>query len=176
MIRKVQGSDAQAICSIYNHYIENTIITFEEVPVTESHMYERLQQVDPHHSWWVYEVEGDLAGYAYSSPWKSRSAYRFSAEATIYLSPHFCGRGIGVKLYQHLIKTVKQAGFHCLMGGIALPNSASVSLHEKLGFTKTAHFKEVGFKQHQWIDVGYWQLLLATEKDSPNEGNQKNTF
>lgn len=160
MIRLAKLWDAPLICAIYNYFIENTTITFEEHRLDNAQMQERLQQADSRYPWLVYEVPEGLAGYAYISPWKSRSAYRFTVESTIYLSPQYCGQGIGGKLYHQLIESAYHNGFHSIIGGIALPNESSIRLHEKLGFVKTAHFNQVGFKHGRWIDVGYWQLAL----------------
>lgn len=101
-----------------------------------------------------------LLGYCYASKWKGRCAYRYSVESTVYLSPDATGKGIGSKLYGTLLAELRQRQFHTVIGGIALPNPASVALHEKLGFEKVAQFRQVGNKFGRWIDVGYWQLLL----------------
>jgi phosphinothricin acetyltransferase len=92
--------------------------------------------------------------------WKGRCAYRFSREVTVYVRHGDAGRGLGSALYASMIPQLQQLGLHALLGGIALPNEASVALHEKFGFTKTAHLREVGWKFNHWIDVGYWQRLL----------------
>ena len=110
--------------------------------------------------WLVAEEGGRLSGYAYAAPWKARSGYRHSAEITVYLDPDHGGRGIGSALYQALFPQLQDRRIHAVMGGIALPNQASVALHEKFGLRKVAHFEAVGFKFDRWIDVGYWQRLL----------------
>jgi phosphinothricin acetyltransferase len=110
--------------------------------------------------WLVAEQGSEVVGYAYATPWKTRSAYRFSAEITAYLSPAHARRGIGTQLYAELFSILRAQGIHAVMGCIALPNDASVALHEKLGLRKVAHFQQVGFKLDRWIDVGYWQRLL----------------
>ena len=81
-------------------------------------------------------------------------------EASVYLAPHATGQGLGSRLYQALIAELRQRNLHCVIGGAALPNPASVALHEKLGFSKVAEFREVGFKFGRWIDGAYWELLL----------------
>lgn len=108
----------------------------------------------------VAEDRGVVVGYAYASKWKARSAYRFAVESTVYLDPHYTGKGVGTKLYQELLKILRTKSLHVVIGGIAQPNPASVALHERLGFEKVAHFKEVGFKLGRRVDVGYWQLAL----------------
>ncbi len=101
-----------------------------------------------------------MYGYAYASEWKSRCAYRYSVETTVYLHPDARGKGIGTLLYQELIRKLSKLELHAAIGGIALPNDASVALHEKIGFKKAAHFKQVGYKFNKWVDVGYWELIL----------------
>ena len=165
MIRQATTEDAPQICDIYNHYVVKTLITFEEQPVTHDEMVQRIQETLPSLPWLVWEQEEgqQLVGYCYASKWKDRCAYRYSVESTVYLRPDSAGRGVGSKLYDSLLSELRQRKFHAVIGGIALPNAASVALHEKLGFKKVAQFQEVGNKFGQWIDVGYWQLLLANE-------------
>lgn len=158
MIRDAAPSDAAAMAGIYNHYVMETVVTFEEEPVAAAEMARRIEAVQAASLPWLVAEEGSrVAGYAYATPWKARSGYRFSAEITVYLSPEHGGRGIGSKLYGQLFPILQDRGIHAVMGGIALPNDASVALHEKFGLRKVAHFKEVGFKLDRWIDVGYWQ-------------------
>jgi len=163
MIRKAHPEDAEQICSICNYHVTNTIITFEEEAVTENEMKQRIATVTLKYPWFVYEDGNSIAGYAYASQWRTRSAYRHTAETTVYLLEKFKGRGIGTSLYTQLIETMKGLGYHSLIGGIALPNDASIALHEKLNFKKVAHFEEVGFKLNRWVDVGYWELLLNSQ-------------
>ncbi|MEM7016642.1 MAG: arsinothricin resistance N-acetyltransferase ArsN1 family B [Pseudomonadota bacterium] len=161
MIRDVQLEDAGAICEIYNPYIEHTVISFEEETVSTEEMISRIQQVKSADLPWLVCVEDEkLMGYAYASRWKTREAYRFTAESTIYLADSAQGRGIGKKLYEALFDQLRMQGYHAVIGVIALPNDASVALHERMGFEKAAHFKEVGLKFGKWIDVGYWELLF----------------
>ena len=138
----------------------NSTATFEEEDVTEDEMRIRIKQITRRFPWLVYEVANELKGYAYATDWKSRSAYRYSAETTVYIKSDFTGKGIGFLLYQQLISAMKGLSYHSLVGGIALPNNSSIALHEKLNFKKVAHFQQIGFKLDQWVDVGYWQLLL----------------
>jgi L-amino acid N-acyltransferase YncA len=161
VIRPASPADADAIARIYNHYISNTIVTFEESPLASGEIADRIGKVvSASLPWIVLEQAGQVAGYAYASKWQGRSAYRFSVESTVYLAPAATGQGFGTKLYERLISILAEGQAHVVIGGIALPNAASVALHETLGFEKVAHFKEVGFKFGQWIDVGYWQRPL----------------
>lgn len=160
MIRPATPLDAADICRIYNPYVTNTAVTFEEKPVAEENMRARIAEHGTAMPWLVLEDQGVVAGYAYASGWRPRSAYRFSAESTVYVDGTRHHRGFGRQLYTELIRQLRERGMHCVIGGIALPNAASVGLHESLGFQKVAHFAEVGFKLGRWIDVGYWELKL----------------
>jgi len=160
MIRSVCIDDAEDICSIFNHYVSHTIVTFEEAPVDVGEVKRRIQKVTKTHPWFVYEDEGRIIGYAYAGRWAERSAYRFATESTVYVDPEFTRRKIGYRVLDRVVRELKNKGFHTTMGGIALPNDASIGLHEKLGFVKVAHFKDVGMKFGTWIDVGYWQRVL----------------
>lgn len=160
MIRKVTKSDSAAICSIYNYYVKNTIVTFEEMEVSAEEMEKRIEEITKEYPWLVYEKSEKVIAYAYASRWKDRAAYRYSAESTIYIAPTYIGKGIGTQLYAHLIKKIEETKIHSLIGGISLPNEGSIALHEKLGFKKCGEFKEVGNKFNTWIHVGYWEKVF----------------
>ena len=160
MIRVCTSADAAAIAEIYNHYVRETVITFEETPVSAAEMAQRIAQVGERFPWLVWEESGAVVAYAYATEWKPRASYRFSVESTVYVEAEHQGRGFGSKVYYALLEELGRRDLHSIVGGIALPNPASVALHEKLGFEKIAHFAEVGWKFDRWVDVGYWQLLL----------------
>lgn len=160
MLRPCTPDDAESICSIYNHYILETVVTFEEIPLTAAEMRRRIVDVTAKFPWLVFERDGEVLGYAYATLWKERSAYRHSVESTVYLAPHASGQGMGTQLYSSLLAELRRRQVHCAIGGIALPNEASVALHEKVGFTKIGHFREVGWKFGGWVDVGYWEIVL----------------
>jgi L-amino acid N-acyltransferase YncA len=163
-IREANYADAGAISSIYNHFICHSTITFEEEPVQEEEMAQRIADVRDAELPWLVAEEGEtVIGYAYVTKWRVRHAYRYSVESTIYLAPEKSGQGVGSLLYAALLDRLRSSGYHLVIGGIALPNAGSVALHEKLGFEKSAHFKEVGFKFDKWVDVGYWQLKLSRQ-------------
>lgn len=161
MIRPATPDDASAIVDIYNHYVATTVISFEERPVTPDDMAGRIRDVLAALPWLVYEAEGRVAGYAYATKWRVRSAYRYSAETSVYVAPGQGGKGIGSALYKTLLEELRAREIHMAIGGIAQPNPASVALHERLGFEKVAHFKQVGRKFDRWIDMGYWELQLG---------------
>lgn len=164
MIRLVELKDVPALCRIYNYYVESTTATFEEVPVSQEEFAHRLSLVTKKFPWLVLEsssegLDREVVGFAYANHWKARIAYCHTVETTIYMSPHHAGKGYGESLYSSLLdKLSLQDDIHKLLACISLPNDASVSLHEKLGFRKIGHFAEVGKKFGQWIDVGYWEF------------------
>lgn len=160
MIRTCTSTDAAAIAAIYNHYVRETVVTFEETPVSADEMARRIVDIGTRFPWLVWTMDGTPVAYAYATAWKGRSAYRFSVECTVYVAPAEQRRGIATALYAALLADLRERGVHSVVGGIALPNPASVALHEKLGFEKVAHFAEIGRKLDRWIDVGYWQLRL----------------
>ena len=161
MIRVATTDDAADICDIYNHYVLETPITFEEHPVVPGEMAKRIQEISASLPWLIFRDNNEVLGYSYASPWRDRSGYRYSVEASVYLRSATVGKGIGSRLYEALLCELRERQFHTVIGGIALPNPASVALCEKFGFEKVAHFKKVGYKFGQWIDVGYWQLTIS---------------
>jgi phosphinothricin acetyltransferase len=160
MIRPARIGDAEAIRGIYNYYIENTVITFEEIPLPAREMEERIRKILSKYPCFVWEDEGEVTGYTYINTWKERAAYRYAAELSIYLKDGRQGKGAGRLLLTRLLEEVRKTGVHALVSGITLPNDRSVGLHEKFGFKKIAQFNEIGYKHGRWLDVGYWELLL----------------
>ena len=156
MIRHATTADAESICDIYNYYVLNTIVTFEEEPVTVQDMQGRIETTTEKYPWLVYEEGNQVMGYAYAALWKSRCSYRHSLESTIYLRIGQERKGIGKALYGALFEKLSGNEVHAVIGGISLPNEGSVALHEKFGFEKVAQFREVGYKYNRWIDFGYW--------------------
>ncbi len=156
MIREATFSDAGAIADIYNYYILNTVITFELDPITPQETIKRMEKYKEVGPYLVSEEDREVIGYAYVSKFRERPAYEHSVETSIYLKNGCGGKGLGKKLYAELLTQVALQR-HTIIGGIALPNEASVRLHENCGFKKVAHFSEVGKKFGRWIDVGFWQ-------------------
>lgn len=160
-IRDASAGDAAAIAAIYSHYIAHTAVSFELEPVDGGEMRARLQEVRTQGlPWIVAEEDGRIVGYAYATRWRARAAYRESVESSVYLAPDAAGKGFGRALYDALLPALRNAGLHTVIGGITLPNAASVALHEALGFVHVGTFREVGHKFGQRIDVGYWQKML----------------
>ncbi len=161
MIRDAAPADAAAVAAIYNHYIEHSIATFEVDLLGDDDMRARIAKTQgAGYPWLVWDESGDVRGYAYAGQFRERAAYRYSAEVTVYLAPDAARQGIGSALYGELIARLRADGTHLLVGMIALPNAASVGLHESLGFTLVGTFSEIGRKFDRWIDVGFWQLRL----------------
>lgn len=165
-IRFVRKEDAEQIVEIYNYYVLNTIISFEEKAVSVEDMGKRIEEKTKKYPWIVYEENGIVLGYAYVENWHERSAYRHTVADTIYIQNSERGKGIGQKLFEALIEYVmRDHEIHVVMGVIALPNEKSVQIHERNGFKKVAHFKEVGYKYDKWIDVGYWEKIIDQQED-----------
>ncbi|GHT93277.1 N-acetyltransferase [Spirochaetia bacterium] len=160
MLRPVKAADALAICGIYNYYIANTAVSFEERPVGTAEMETRIRNVTVKFPFFVWEDEGTVLGYTYVNTWKERISYRYSVENSLYVKNGMEGKGIGGKLFAHLLEAVKKTDIHAIVAGITLPNDASIAIHEKFGFKKIAQFNEIGFKMNKWLDVGYWELVL----------------
>lgn len=161
MIRDAVPADAEAIARIYNPYVLDTTITFEERAVTPQEMAARMERIAAASlPWLVAERDRRVVGYAYAAPWHARAAYRFCVESTVYLDAAATGGGVGSALYAALFETLKASGVHAVIGCVALPNPASTALHEKFGMKKVGHFEQVGFKFGRWIDVGYWQTTF----------------
>lgn len=161
LLRPVHADDAAAIAAIYNHYVLTTTVSFEEVAVDATEIAQRIAGVVTAGLPYLVAHEQEvIVGYAYATPWRARAAYRHAVETSIYLATGSAGRGIGTALYRALLAALSARGPHVAIGGITQPNPASVALHEKLGFDKVAHFREVGCKFGHWVDVAYWQRVL----------------
>ena len=160
-VRSAKPDDAIDVAYIYNYYIATSHATFEIEPVDEAEMVRRLEDC-----WYagypflVCEDGGEIVGYAYGQRYKSRPAYMHSMEVSVYVRPGHTEASIGSTLYEALFEEIRKGDFHAVIAGISLPNDASIKLHEKFGFEKVAHFREVGRKFDRWIDVGYWELIL----------------
>ncbi len=159
MIRPVTLQDAKGIAEIYNYYVLHSVATFEVDALSGKDMENRLKAHDPAYPWIILEDNG-IQGYAYATRWKARAAYKHSVEISVYVRKGSHGKGFGSQLYEALLDILKKMDIHAVLGGISLPNETSIRLHEKFGFQKVAHLKEVGFKHGGWRDVGYWELIL----------------
>ena len=161
MIRPVKTTDIEQLVEIYNHYIRETTITFEEAEVDVINFADRVQKISSKFPFLVYEDQRRILGYAYANTFRERIAYRFTTETSVYVRHNGSRAGVGSALYSRLIELLKEQGYHRAIGGITLPNDTSVSFHEKFGYKKVAHLTEVGKKFGQWLDVGFYELDLG---------------
>ena len=161
MIREATNRDSASIASIYNHYVSHSVATFEESEVDASEMAKRVNKVQEEGlPWLIAENDAGVIGYAYAAKWHHRSAFRHTVEVTIYLSPTLVSKGIGTELYRILFARLLELKIHVVISVITLPNDPSIAIHERFGMKKVGHFHEVGYKFGNWLDVGYWEVLL----------------
>lgn len=135
-------------------------MSFELEAPDAAEMTRRISAYGESHCWLVAEIGGEIAGYAYGSPHRERAAYSSSCDVAVYVDPAHGRQGIGRALYSVLLPLLAQKGYHAAFAGIALPNDASIGLHEAMGFTPVGVYREVGWKMGSWRDVGWWQRLL----------------
>jgi phosphinothricin acetyltransferase len=160
VIRGATTADGAAVAAVYAPYVLESVVSFEEQPPNGDEMAERIAGG---HLWLVAELAGQVVGFAYGGPHRSRPAYRWSVEVSVYLAAHATGRGLGRALYGELLPLLGRLGYVSAYAGITLPNAASVGLHEAMGFTPVGVFKDVGFKHGAWHDVGWWWLGLQQQ-------------
>jgi phosphinothricin acetyltransferase len=160
-IRLAAESDAAAMLAIYEPIVRQTIISFELEPPDEAEMRRRIATTLEHWPWLVCVSGADLLGYAYASQHRSRAAYRWAVDVSAYVHPSARRRGLGRALYTALLALLPLQGYTNAYAGIALPNPASVALHEAAGFEPVGVYRSVGFKLGAWRDVGWWQRSLA---------------
>jgi L-amino acid N-acyltransferase YncA len=159
-VRMAKPVDGGAIAAIYRPYVEDTSISFEDIPPTGMEMANRIVTTLTTCPFLVIEEDGRVLGYAYAGPHRARPAYRWSVDVTVYAAPQVHRRGLGRALYSELLDRLTRQGFHAAFAGIALPNDKSVGLHEALGFKHLGTYQEVGFKFGRWHDVGWWRRSL----------------
>jgi len=159
--------DAAACADIYGYFVEQSTATFEYEAPTVAEFESRIAEVVRTHEWLVAERDGRTLGFAYASPWNPRPAYEWSCETTIYVRSGAEGSGIGRSLYAQLIERLRHRGFRTAIGRIALPNDASMRLHESFGYTPVGVHRALGFKHGQWVDVLHTELHLNETDDAP---------
>lgn len=159
-IRLATPDDAAGILAIYKPVVEQTAISFELAPPTVEDMRGRIAKTMPQYPYLVCEADGVVAGYVYGSTFRSRPAYQWTVEVTVYVHEDYRKRGIARALYTALFALVKAQGYMTALSVIALPNDASIYLHESMGFETVGVFRNVGYKLGKWHDTGWWQLAL----------------
>lgn len=166
-VRPVEAADVEAIRAIYAPIVEASHISFElEVPSREE-MVRRVAEYTERLPWLVVVDNDQVMGYAYAAPHGDRGAYRWAVDTSIYLDPGIRGRGIGTILYTDLLERLRTLGYVSAFAGVALPNPASVALHQRVGFLATGSFPVAGFKLGRWIDVSLWRCGLADLAEEP---------
>lgn len=168
-IRMATLEDAGALLAIYKPYVENTVISFEyEVP-SEEEFKSRIAHTLEKFPYLVAEKEGKILGYAYVSPFKTRAAYDWAVETTIYLDEASKGLGIGRKLYETLENIVSKQNIINVNACIAYANPESIKFHEKLGYKTVAHFTKCGYKLGQWQDMVWMEKILKEHPQQPEK-------
>lgn len=160
VIRFACETDAEQIAQIYAPYVTDTPVSFELEPPTSEQMWQRVHDVMERLPWLVCEREGQVMGYVYAGPHRSRPAYQWSVDVAVYIHKHHHRRGVGRALYTSLFELLRLQGYYNAYAGITLPNAASVGLHEALGFEPVGVYCATGYKLGAWHDVGWWQLPL----------------
>ena len=161
------GRDAAACAVIYAPHVEEGVTSFEEQAPDRAEMEDRIRRLAAGHPWLVAEAEGQIAGFAYACPHRSRAAYRWSVDVSVYVASTHRRQGHARRLYEALFEELRERHFHVACAGITLPNEASVALHESLGFEPIGVYREIGWKKGAWRDVGWWQLRLSPDPDGP---------
>lgn len=162
-IRLANESDAQKMLSIYAPLVRETPISFEVEAPSEAEFRQRIIGNLEGMPWLVCEIEGELSGYAYASSHRTRAAYQWCVESSVYIGAGHRKKGVGKALYTSLFKLLQLQGFYNVYAGITLPNPASVALHEAVGFELVGVYPLCGYKLDRWHDVGWWQLSLQQE-------------
>jgi L-amino acid N-acyltransferase YncA len=170
MVRHAEPQrDAAACASIYAPNVVPGPASFEEEAPESGAMAERIATASKSYPWLVSERDGRVAGFAYGSAHRSRAAYRWAVDVTVYVDPQIHRGGVGRELYEALLELLARQRLHIACAGIALPNDASVGLHEALGFDLVGVYRDIGFKGGEWRDVGWWQKRLLPADAPPEE-------
>src|SRR5262245_14576811 len=159
-IRVATPADADQIQAIYAPVVRDTAISFEYEPPTVDEMAQRMVGTLSTHPYLVCEEDGRVLGYIYAGALRTRAAYGWSAESTVYVDSRTHRSGVGRALYEALLSILRRQGFHGVFAGVTLPNANSVGLHEALGLRSLGVYQDVGFKHGRWHDVGWWRLGL----------------
>jgi phosphinothricin acetyltransferase len=173
-IRPATTDDAAVCARIYAPYVTDTLVSFETEPPTAEEMARRIESSLAEHAWLVLETEGEagqeVIGYAYATQHRTRAAYRWACDVSIYLDQERRGKGVGKALYAALFPILKERGYRRALAGIALPNDASIGIHRSFGFTDVGTYKNIGWKFDAWHDVAWMQLDLDPEnQEAPSQ-------
>ena len=167
-VRDATEHDAADCTAVYAPYVTDTAVTFEDEPPSRREMARRIAAAQERHAWLVLEHDTSVVGFAYGGAFRSRAAYAWTCEVSVYLGVQQTGRGGGRMLYDALLARLAERGFRKAVAGMTLPNDASVALHRSLGFVPVGTFQRVGWKHGAWRDVAWMQRPLA-RGDAPPE-------
>ena len=167
-IRLATANDGEAVAAIYRPVVADTAISFETTLPDRDEMIRRIAETLPSYPWLVCDVDGRMAGYAYAARHRVRGAYQWSVDTSVYVAEDQRRRHIGRGLYTSLFAILTAQGYFNAFAGIALPNPASVALHEAMGFEPIGVYRRVGYKLDRWHDVGWWQRTLKQHEESPD--------
>ena len=159
-VRDATADDAAGCAAVYAPYVLDTAVSFELEPPDEGEMAARIRSAQEHHAWLVLLDGAQVVGYAYGGPWRTRPAYRFSCEVSIYLDRDRRGAGGGRLLYEHLLSRMADLGYRTVVAGMSEPNPASAALHRSLGFAHVGTLPAVGHKFDAWHDVSFFALRV----------------
>ena len=167
-IRLAQVQDASSIIEIYGPIIQNSTTSFElDIPGKEE-MAGRIQHTLTNFPWLVMTYDQDIMGYAYAGAHRSRRAYRWSTELSVYVHPNYYRRQVGSRLYSSLMAILTLQGYRNFLAGVTLPNDRSIQFHQSIGFTPIGTYRKVGYKFGSWHDVTWMELAVSGE-DPPSE-------
>ncbi|MCP3905486.1 MAG: N-acetyltransferase [Planctomycetes bacterium] len=166
-VRRATLDDVPEMLAISNHYAAVTAANFAIEPERLADWEASFRETHERYPWLVAADDDVVAGFAKASPWKGRCAYVYSAEITVYVCSSHHRRGVGRALYDRLLATLRAQGYRSALGGISLPNPASIALHEAVGMERVAVLRRIGWKFDRWHDVGYWQAQLVDADTAP---------
>ncbi len=176
VIRSARDDDGAAVAAVYAPYVRNTPVSFEVEPPSATVMTERIISTLGTHPWLVAKRGGEVVGFAYAGKHSQRAAYRWTVDVTVYVRDGERRTGVGRRLYQTLLGTLRQQGFRSAFAEIVLPNPGSARLHEAMGFQHIGIHKDIGYKLGRWQDIGYWRLGLSDSTIAPSEPIPFDTF
>jgi L-amino acid N-acyltransferase YncA len=168
-IRSITPGDAQSVAEIYAPFVSDGATSFEAVAPDAAEIRKRIAEITPRYPWLVFEAAGKVVGYAYASQHRSRHAYQWSTDVSVYILESARKQRVGRALYTALFDLLRRQGYFNAYAGITLPNPGSVRLHESMGFATVGVYSRVGFKFGRWHDVVWLQLRLSDKSEPAAE-------
>lgn len=168
-IRFATEADGDGVRAVYAPYVRDFVVSFETETPSIAEMERRIAAAVTEYPWLVCEHDERVVGYAYAGPHRSREAYRWSIDCSVYVDAGYHRNGVARGLYESLLALCRVQGFHNAYAGITLPNEASVAFHEEMGFEPVGVYERVGYKMGDWHDVGWWAKSLGDHPSDPNE-------